>query len=97
MLDMKLAADLPHKLEALNGYDSEVAEREERATGNVFTTDISFSKGFQVRLAARALSVPMQEIQELPLRDYNMIATQVFNFLFAPSAKDVTQQTNSEK
>ena len=96
MLNMEQAKDLSQRLETLTGYDFEIAEREERSAGNIFTADISMSKSFQARLAARALSVPMQEIQELPMREYNLLAAQVFNFLFAHLEKGTLSTKSGE-
>ena len=85
---------LNEKLGELRGLDFELAEAQERATGNNFP-DVTFTKGFQARLAALALGVPTADIKELPLRKYQNVCAQVFNFLYQPSA-DETPQTNSE-
>ena len=85
MLDMKQAENLEEKLRGLTGDDFEAAEREERMLGNNFAPDISLTKSFQIRLAAKALGVPADEVRRLPMNQYNMIASRVFNFLFNPS------------
>lgn len=66
-------------LEALTGYDFEQAENAERTAGNM-TPDISFSKGFQARLAAKALGVSITDIKNLGIREYAVITTKVMNF-----------------
>lgn len=66
-------------LEALTGYDFEQAENAERTAGNM-TPDISFSKGFQARLAAKALDVSITDIKNLSIREYAVITTKVMNF-----------------
>ena len=78
-------------LEALTGYDFEQAENAERTAGNM-TPDISFSKGFQARLAAKAL-----DIKNLSIREYAVITTKVMNFLFANLAADVQAAANGDQ
>ncbi|MBR2519180.1 MAG: hypothetical protein IKE46_05260 [Selenomonadaceae bacterium] len=75
---------LKEKLGELRGLDFELAEAQERAAGNNFP-DVTFTKGFQARLAAMALGVPTADIKELPIRDYQDVCSQVFNFLYQPS------------
>ena len=79
-------ASLDHALTNLTGYDMEAAENEERAGGNMIP-DITFSKGFQARLAARALSVPLDKIKGLKVNAYATITAQVSNFLFGNLAE----------
>jgi len=81
-------------LNNLRGYEFELAETQERASGNTFA-DLSFTKGFQARLAAMALKIPADEIKALPLRDYTKVCGAVFNFLYSPS-ESATPSTNSE-
>ena len=64
---------LNEKLGELRGLDFELAEAQERAAGNNFP-DVTFTKGFQARLAALALNVPVADIKELPLRDIRQFA-----------------------
>lgn len=71
-------------LESLTGNDYESAERAERAAGNNAPL-LTLSTGFQIRLAAKALSVPTPELKGLPLRDYSALATEVMNFLLVGS------------
>ena len=86
------ATNLEEKLEGLRGLDFEQAESLERQAGNNYP-EMSFSKGFQARLAAKALGVPPADIKELPLKEYSRICTRVFNFLFA----NLDEETQSEK
>ena len=68
-------------LNKLTGYDLEACERDERAVNNNYP-DLTFSKSFQIRLAARALEVRPDELKNLPLKDYNRVCQMVFGFLF---------------
>lgn len=79
--------ELEQKLQGLKGLDFEECEKEEKSAGNM-SVDISFSKSFQARLAARALGVNVWEIKELPLKKYSEVVMAVMNFLFAPSDKE---------
>ena len=81
-------------LNNLRGYEFELAETQERAAGNTFA-DLSFTKGFQARLAAMALKIPVDEIKALPLKEFVKVCGAVFNFLFVPS-DSATPSTNSE-
>ena len=84
MIDMeKLSAGL----EKLRGYDLEEAEAAERAAGNNFP-ELSFTKSFQARLAAKALDMNVHDLKEMPLKDYDSACRVVFNFLFAVSANE---------
>lgn len=78
---------LNEKLADLRGLDFELAEAQERAAGNNFP-DVTFTKGFQARLAALALNVPVADIKELPLRDYQTVCSKVFNFLYNSSGSE---------
>lgn len=90
-------ARLDHALNNLTGYDMEAAENEERAGGNMIP-DITFSKGFQARLAARALSVPLDKIKGLKVNMYATITAQVSNFLFGNLAEMAkVRRQNTEK
>lgn len=75
------------KLEAglnkLVGYDMETLEKEERLAGNT-TLELSTSKSFQARLAAKALGMNVHDLKALPLREYNQICVRVFSFLNEP-------------
>lgn len=78
---------LDEGLNGLRGLDFEQCEAQERSAGNNYP-EMSFSKGFQARLAARALGVPPADVRELPLREYNKICQTVFNFLFSTSDEE---------
>ena len=80
---------LTEKLGELRGLDFELAEAQERAAGNNFP-DVTFTKGFQARLAALALNVPVADIKELPLRDYQSVCSKVFNFIYSSSDTEKT-------
>lgn len=71
-------------LESLTGHDFERAERAEQSSGNNAPM-LTFTKGFQARLAAEALNVPTPEIKGLPLREYNRVTNEVFSFFYVPS------------
>ena len=79
---------LEEKLNGLRGLDFDAAEAQERAAGNNYP-DVSFTKGFQIRLAAIALGVTPAELKELPLRQYARLCTRVSAFLFG-SLEDET-------
>ena len=85
---------LNEQLGELRGLDFELAEAQERTAGNNFP-DVTFTKGFQARLAALALGVPVADIKELPIRKYQDVCAKVFNFLYNPSVIE-TPQTESE-
>lgn len=80
---------LEKKLLELTGNDFEAAEAQERAAGNNYP-DLTFTKSFQARLAARALGINVYDLKAASLRDYSQACQAVFNFLFAPS-DNVTQ------
>lgn len=82
-------SDLTKKLDDLTGLDFEECENEERLTGTR-SVDVTFSKSFQARLAARALGVNPFEIKELPLKQYARVTTQVMSFLFSDLGKEET-------
>lgn len=83
----------------LTGKDFIEVEKEVRSTGDIMPM-ITFSTGFQVRLAARALKVNPRELEDLPLNQYSRIASTVSNFLFSDSdsegTEDQSQKTQSE-
>lgn len=88
-------SNLTEKLDNLTGLDFEEVEKDERIAGNN-SVDVTFSKSFQARLAARALNCNPYEIKELPLKKYNKVVTEVMSFLFAPSEKEETRLNGSE-
>ena len=71
---------LDEGLNKLRGLDFIAAENEERALGNTQPL-LSVTSGFQARLAARALNVNVNDIRELPLKEYNRVCQSVFIFL----------------
>lgn len=75
-------------LENMTGFDFEVAERDARAAGDTLP-DITFSKNFQARLAARAMGVHVNDVCALPIRDFNAATMKVNNFLFASLAAEI--------
>lgn len=87
---MKINFDeLNEKLGALTGTDLLMAERDCRTAGENFPT-LSFSSGFQARLAARALNVNYHDLLALPLKDFNRVCQTVFNFLFNAGSESAT-------
>lgn len=77
----KLISTLKENLNKLKGVDFEAVEREERSAGNI-SINASMTPSFQSRLAARALGVNPHDLKDLPLKQYNRINLEVFNFLF---------------
>lgn len=69
-------------LERLTGYDYEAAEKAARAMGDT-TAEIALSKNFQAAIAAKALGKNLDDIKALPIKDYAVITSLVFNFLFS--------------
>ena len=82
-------SNLKEKLNNLTGLDFEECEKEERTAGNN-SVDVSLSKSFQARLAARALEVNPYEIKELPLKKYSKVVMEVMTFLFGDLEKEET-------
>lgn len=76
--------NLNQKLLELTGNDFEAAEAQERAAGNNFP-DVTFTKSFQARLAARALGVNVYDLKAASIKNYTQACQTVFNFLFQPS------------
>lgn len=87
MIEMIDIEKLSAGLQKLRGLDFEEAESAERAAGNNYP-EITFSKSFQARLAAKALDMNPHDLKELPLKDYDAATRKVFNFLFASSASE---------
>ena len=81
--DMKMDfTNLEEKLAELTGYDFEEAEKACRLKGDA-SPEISFSKDFQSRIAAKALGVKVSEIKKLSIPKYVEITQQVNRFLFS--------------
>ena len=74
---------LEEGLSNLRGYDMIALEKEERLAGNT-ALELSTSKGFQARVAAKALGVNPHDLLELPLRTFNQVCVRTFAFLNAP-------------
>lgn len=74
-------------LQALTGYDLEKIENQERASGNSYPS-LEFTKSFQIRVAAKALGVQVQDLKELSLKDYHKICNKVFGFLYSSDEKE---------
>lgn len=72
-------------LNRLSGRELLLAEQAERNTGNKMA-ELSLSKSFQARLAALALEVPVDDLKELPLREFNLVTSTVFTFLYPAEA-----------
>ena len=92
MLD---TSKLTEKLNELKGIDFEKCEREERIAGNN-SVDVTLSKSFQARLAARALKCNPYDIKELPLKEYSKVVMEVMGFLFGDLGKDETPSSGYE-
>lgn len=70
-------------LDKLRGFDMIALEKEERLAGNT-TLELSTSKSFQARVAARALGVNPHDLLELPMKTFNQVCIRTFGFLNAP-------------
>ena len=92
MVDIK---NLAGKLDELTGNDFEAVEREERSAGNN-AIDVSLSKSFQARLAARALGVNPHEIKDLPLKKYSKVIVTVVSFLFNDTETEEIPRNGTE-
>lgn len=86
---------LPEQLKTLTGNDFIEAEKEERIAGNVMPM-ISFSPGFQIRLAAKALKTNPRELQNLPIAKFARLASAVSNFLFSDDDSTEMDEKNHE-
>lgn len=82
-------------LENLSGYDFEQAEKNERMAGNM-TPDITFSKSFQARLAAKALSESVMDIRNLPIKEYTLVTSMVGNFLLGSLAEEIVSPSEAQ-
>lgn len=71
---------LKENLEKLTGRDFTKAETEARMEGDK-SIDIMLSRTFYAAVAAKALGVPLPDIQDLPIKEYSMITGDVGNFL----------------
>ena len=80
---------LEEKLLQLKGHDFELAEFAERNKGNT-TPLITFSSGFQCRLAAMALECTPDDLKDLPIKKFTEIINRTANFLFGSSESEKT-------
>lgn len=88
---------LKEKLEMLTGFDIEAAEAEERAARNM-APDVSFSKRYQARLAAKALGCTVDDVRALKANEYNVATALVSDFLFGSLAAEAAAlPTNTGK
>ena len=69
------------ELESMTGHDFEKAEQSARMLGDR-TIDLALSRNFHAILAAKALQVPIDDIKDLPIRDYQKVTSIVASFLF---------------
>ena len=83
-------AKLEEGLKQLTGYDFEEVEKACRLKGDV-SPEITFSKDFQSRLAAKALSVGLDEIKKMPLPEYVATTQEVSRFLLSNLAEGSDQ------
>ncbi len=61
--------NLEEKLDCLSGTDLEECEKEEVIAGNK-AVNIFGTRTFLIRLAAKALGVPLADLKNLPMRQY---------------------------
>ena len=69
-------------LQNVTGRDFLAAEREARQQGDT-TPSIALSSRFQIILLARAMKVPVEELEVLPAKEFVQILGKVSAFLFA--------------
>ena len=78
MIDIKNIEDA---LKSVTGRDFLTAERQARQMGDQ-TASIVLSSQFQAVLLANALKVPVEDIEELPVKDFVQALSKVNTFLF---------------
>lgn len=69
-------------LQNVTGRDFLAAEREARQQGDQ-TLSIALSSQFQIILLARAMKVPVEDLEALPAKEFVQILGKVNTFLFA--------------
>jgi len=79
--------NLREKLETLSGVDFEEAEREEMQSGNK-ADDVTMTRSYAIRIAARALGVKPVDLKKFPVLEYLAIIRQVNNFFLSGLTKD---------
>lgn len=67
-------------LETLSGKDFAAAERELRLIGDT-TPEVIYSKTFSAILVGKILSMPVDDVQALPIKEYATATALVSNFL----------------
>ena len=77
---------LEEGLENLRGLDFKAAAARVRKRGTNTNALIKLDEDFQEELAATALGVPVNDIRELPLRQYSQVLQTVFSFLFGTAS-----------
>lgn len=77
---------LEEGLKNLTGLDFEDLEKQARMMGDT-SPEITLSKKLQALMAAKALGVKYEEIQELPMKQYITVTLTVFNFFFGDMAE----------
>jgi len=83
-------------LEEMTGSDMIAVENQLQGEGK-FTMLGDFSKQFQIRLASRALKIPVQILERLPLRDFNKVVTAVQGFLLGSESGSPEEEQQEEK
>ncbi len=93
MIDLK---KLENGLKNLNGYDFESAEKKVvMAHGPQFS--ITATSFFQAELAAKALSISVEDLKKENISDYAVACQTVYNFLLLPLAEQTLQQSSTEE
>ena len=69
-------------LKKATGYDFIQAEKTARALGDM-TPSIIFSTTFQIVLLANLMNVAVDDIQELPIKQFTLAIGKVNSFLFS--------------
>jgi len=77
----KEVKELKFDLNKLTGLDMIKAEQDARDKGDK-TPMISLSLQYQIALAARLLSCPVEDLEALNASDFTSLTNEVFSFLF---------------
>ena len=80
---------LPEKLKTLSGIDFEEAEKDEITAGNK-ALDVTLTRSYAIRIAAKALNIKPLELKKLPVLEYLAVVRQVNNFLVSGLELDKT-------
>lgn len=73
--------ELELDFEKLTGKQLIQAEREVRLKGDQ-TPSVFLSMNFQAAVAAKLIGIPVDDLEDLPARDFAMLTASVTNFLF---------------